>query len=174
MSSSRSVVIDLAVRVLWTPTSSFRELFIKQRRVCYERVSSVIFYRTKECMNLTPNAPPRRQRKIKGTCTNEDKEGDLRIYRPWGPSRGSSSPFTFEPAWVRPDWVSIQLASMPESWQQGPLPHRTRRFFPCGGWNHRQCSLQLPATLGAVARLSGLENTGMVVTNTGIIRARVA
>jgi len=81
----------------------------------------------------------------------------------WCPLRGSSSPLT---PLSRRGLHPIQLAYNPcrsdgwlkltaiafnrlkpvcqQSWQQGPLVHRTRRFYPNDGRNHRQYSLYLP------------------------------
>ena len=62
-----------------------------------------------------------------------------------------------------------------QSWSQGRLLRRTRRFFPCGGRNHRLYSLHraMEGWPGWVR----LENTGIVdppkvVTNPGTNRAR--
>ena len=63
-----------------------------------------------------------------------------------------------KPAYNKPVWH--------QSWQQGQLLRRTRRFFPSGGQNHRQYSLhRLTEGRQGSVDLSGL-NTGTVTTIT--------
>ena len=87
-------------------------------------------------------------------CNHDGEEDKDFMHRQMSVTRGSSLldpiKLAYKPYWLD-GWLRLIANAFnhlhpvcQQSWSQGTLLHRTRRFFPSGGRNHHRYSLNLP------------------------------